>query len=425
MKYYLFFNYFSMITEILKEKIIKRPYYNDLFKKYLDTNIIKVITWMRRVWKSYLLKFLIQDIIINDFTIQKNIFYINKEDLEFDYIKDYNDLYVEFKKFIQNIETNKKIFVWIDEIQEIYWWEKFINSILSTYRENIDIFITWSNANMLSTELSTLITWRYIELEVYPLSYSEYSIFSLKEKSRDLFLEYIKYWWLPWIFWVNKDEKIVFDYLKWIYSTILLKDIVYSFWLRNIDFFENLYKYIFSNVWNIFSAKSISDYLKSQKINISTETVLNYLDYWLKVYMLELIKSVDPDTKKYFEIYNKYYVWDLWLRNSLVWFNFKKDIWKILENYVFLELKRNSYNIKIWRFQNWKEIDFIAEKNWIIKYFQVCYLLWSEDTISREYSPLENIKDNWEKYVVSFDEIDFWISDGIKHIKIYDLEKYI
>lgn len=411
-----------MIIEILNEKIIERPFYNNLLKKYLDSNVIKVITWMRRVWKSYLLKNLIQDIIKSEFTTQNNIFYINKEDLEFDYIRDYNDLYTEFKKFLKNLSEDKKIFIWIDEIQEISWWEKFINSILSTYQKKVEIFITWSNSNMLSSELSTLITWRYIEIEVYPLSYSEYSVFSQKNKSKELFLEYLKNWWLPWVFGVNRDDKIIFEYLKWIYSTILLKDIVASFWLRNIDFFENLYKYIFANVWNIFSAKSISDYLKSQKVKISPETVLNYLDYWLKVYMLDLVKSVDPDTKKYFEIYNKYYVWDLWLRNSLVWFDLKRDIWKLLENYVFLELKRNSYNVKIWRLGNGKEIDFIAEKNWFTKYFQVCYLLGWEETILREYSPLEEVNDNWEKYVISFDDIDFWVSKWIKHIKVFDLE---
>ncbi len=414
-----------MIAEILKEKILERSFYNNWLKKYLGSNVIKVITWMRRVWKSYLLKYLIQDIIKTDYTTKNNVFYINKEDLEFDFIRDYNDLYSEFKKFLQNIDTGKKIFIWIDEIQEIQWWEKFVNSILSIYQKNAEIFITWSNSNMLSSELSTLITGRYIEFEVYPLSYSEYSLFSQKTKSSELFLEYMKYWWLPWIFGVNFDDKIIFDYLKWIYSTILLKDIVANFWLRNIDFFENLYKYIFANVWNIFSAKSISDYLKSQKIKISPETVLNYLDYGLKVYMLELIKSVDPDTKKYFEIYNKYYVWDLGLRNSLVWFDIKRDIWKLIENYVFLELKRKWYSIKIWRLSNWKEIDFIAEKNWIIKYFQVCYLLGSEDIIAREYSSLEEIKDNWEKYVISFDDIDFWISNWIRHIKIYNLENIL
>ncbi|MDD3303152.1 MAG: ATP-binding protein [Candidatus Gracilibacteria bacterium] len=414
-----------MIAEILKEKIIKRPNYNKLLKNYLDSNVIKVITGMRRVGKSYLLKNLIQDIIKDDFTTKNNIFYINKEDLEFDYIRNYNDLYEVFKKFLENITHYKKIFIGIDEIQEISGWEKFVNSILGTYKEKVEIYITGSNSNMLSSELSTLITGRYIEIEVYPLSYSEFSIFSVKEKSKQLFLEYIKYGGLPGIFGVKKEEKIVFDYLKGIYSTILLKDIVSSFGLRNVYFFENLYKYIFANIGNIFSAKSISDYLKGQKVKISPETVLNYLDYGLKVYMLELVKSVDPDTKKYFEIYNKYYIGDLGLRNSLVGFDYKRDIGKILENYVFLELKRNGYSIKIGRLQNGKEIDFIAEKNGIIKYFQVCYMLGGEETIAREYSPLEEIKDNWEKYVVSFDNIDFGVSNGIKHIKIYDLENIL
>jgi len=414
-----------MIDEILNEKIIARPFYNDWLKKYLNSNVIKVVTWMRRVWKSYLLKYLIQDIVKDNFTNINNIFYINKEDLEFDYIKDYSDLNNKFKIFLSEIKPNNKIFVWIDEIQEIKWWEKFINSILSKHQTNIEIFITWSNSNMLSSELSTLITWRYIEFEVFPLSLNEYSFFANKQISKELFIEYLKYWGLPWIFFMNKDDKIIFNYLKGIYSTILLKDIVSYFWLRNIDFFENLYKYIFSNVWNIFSAKSISDYLKSQKIKISPETVLNYLDYWLKVYLLDLVKATNPDTKKYFEIYNKYYIWDLWLRNSLVWFDFKRDIWKLLENYVFLELKRYWYDIKIWRLSSGKEIDFIAEKNWITKYFQVCYLLGTEETINREYASLEEIKDNWEKYVVSFDDIDFWISQWIKHINIMKISEVL
>lgn len=411
-----------MIDEILIESIVKRDFYIDNIKNYLDSNIIKVLTWMRRVWKSFILKSIIQELITEKKIKKENIFYINKELLQFDFIQDYKDLDNEFQNFLKTISKNEKIFIWVDEIQEIKEWEKFINSCLAYYGNNIEIFITGSNSSMLSSELSTYLTWRYIEFEIFPLSLTEYSLFSKQNISKDLFLEYLKYWWLPWIFFMNKDDNIIFNYLKGIYSTILLKDIVKYFWLRNIDFFENLYKYVFSNIWNVVSAKSISDYLKHQKLNISTETILSYLSYWLKVYLLDIIKSVNPDTKRYFEIYNKYYVWDLWLRNSLVWFDFKRDIGKLLENYVFLELKRNGYNIKIWRLSSQKEVDFIAEKNWIIKYFQVCYLLGWEETIEREYSALEEINDNWEKYVVSFDDIDFWISKWIKHINILKLD---
>jgi len=410
------------IEKIINQKIITREEYIKTLKWHLNSQVIKVLTWMRRVWKSFMLKSLIKELLNDNLIIKKNIFYINKEDLEFDDIKDYKDLDNSFNIFLKKIDKNKTIFVWIDEIQEIKWWEKFINSVLSVYNNKIEIFITWSNSNMLSSDLSTLIAWRYIEFEIFPLSLKEYSLFSKKEITKNLFLEYLKYWWLPWIFFMNKDDLIIFNYLKSAYNTILIKDIIKYFWLRNIDFFEKLYKYILSNIWSIFSAKNISDYLKSQRIKISTETVLNYINYWLKVYVLNIVKAVEPETKKYFEIYNKYYIWDLWLRNALVWYNFARDIWKLIENYVFLELKRHWYEIKIWRLKSWKEIDFIAEKNWIKKYFQVCYLLWGEDTIKREYSSLKEISDNWEKYIVSFDDIDFWINEWIKHIHIMNLE---
>jgi len=414
-----------MIQEILKEKIIKRDFYLKNIEKYYSSPVVKVLTWMRRVGKSYILKSIIQEsVAIHAFDIN-NIFYINKEDLYYDSIKNYADLSVIFQDFLEHADISKNIFVGIDEIQEIIGWEKFINSILAKYGSTMEIFITWSNSNMLSGELSTLLTGRYIEFEIFPLSFDEYSLFSGEEKSRNLFLEHLKYGGLPGIFAMRQEEEVIFNYLSWIYSTIVLKDIVKYFWLRNLDFFENLYKYVFSNIGNIFSAKSISDYLKSQRVNISTETVLNYLWYGLKVYLIDMVRASDPETKKFFEIYNKYYIWDVWLRNSLVGFDIKKDIGKLLENYAYLEIKRHWYDIKIGRLQGWQEIDFIAEKNGITKYFQICYLLGGEETIAREYSSLEMISDNWEKYVVSFDEIDFGISKGIKHINIMQLSEIL
>lgn len=413
-----------MIDEILKQDIIIRKNYINNLNKYLDSNVIKVLTWMRRVWKSYILKTLIRELYNSQKINKKNFFYINKEDLEYDNIKDYNDLNKEFKKFLENT-TNWKIFVWIDEIQEIHDWERFINSILSVYQNNIEIFITWSNSNLLSSELSTLLTWRYIEFEIFPLCLEEYSLFSWEKISKELFMEYLKYGWLPWRFFMNKEDVVIFNYLKWIYSTIVLKDIVKYFWLRNIDFFENLYKYVFSNIWHVFSAKSISDYLKSQRVNISPETVLNYLDYWLKVYLLNLVKAENPITKKYFEIYNKYYVWDLWLRNAISGFNLSRDIWNLLENYAYLEFRRMWYEIKIWRLKDNEEVDFIIEKNGITKYFQISYLLSSEDTINREFWSLEKISDSWEKYVVTMDDVNFWVRNWIKHINVLNLNSVL
>lgn len=273
--------------------------------------------------------------------------------------------------------------------------------------------------------MATYLTWRYIEFTIFPLSFEEFCIFKKVEYSKKEFLEYLKFGWLPAIFKMQYDEDVIFPYLLWVYNTIVLKDIIQYHNIKNISFFKDLYKYTLSNIWNIVSWKSIKDYLKSQQIAIWNETVLNFLQYALETFILNKVYSVEPETKKYFEIYNKYYVWDLWLRNALVWYNFARDIWKLIENYVYLELRRNCYEIKIWRLKSWKEIDFIATKNWITKYFQVCYLLGSEDTIKREYSALEEISDNWEKYVLSFDDIDFGINNGIKHINVMKLAEVL
>jgi len=413
-----------VIQKILNENITERVFYINKIKKYLNTPLIKVLVGQRRVWKSSILKLIMQNLYNEKIILQENFFYINKELPSFDDIKTYEDLKNKFNIFLEN-KKEWRIFVWIDEIQEIIWWEKFVNWLLAEYQENIEIFITWSNSFLLSWELATYLTWRYIEFYVYPLSFDEFCKFKQEEKTRWNFIEYLKFWWLPAIFKMEFSQEVIYGYLLWVYNTIVLKDILQYHKIKNVVFFKDLYKYTLANIWNIISWKSIKDYLKSQNIAIWNETVLNFLQYAQETFILHKVYSVNPETKKYFEIYNKYYAWDLGLRNALVWFNLAKDIWKLIENYVFLELKRNGYDVKIWRLRSWKEIDFIVKKMGIIKYFQVCYLLNGEETIKREYSALEEISDNWEKYVVSFDEIDFWINNGIKHINVMDLQNVL
>lgn len=414
-----------MINEIMKEKIIMRDYYFNKISGFLETPIIKVLTWMRRVWKSSILKSIIQKF-VNEWKISpENVFYVNKELIDFDWIKDYHDLYDYFQRFLDTTNNESRIFIWVDEVQDIDWWERFINWCLAKYNSDVEIFVTWSNSTMLSSDLSTFLTWRYVEFQIFPLSFDEYSIFAGKEKDNELFLEYLKFWGLPGLFTIKSDDVNIFNYLSDIYSTIIFKDVVKHFWVRNIDFLENLYKYTFSNIWNVVSAKNISDYLKSQNIKISTEVVLNYLSFWTKVFLLSQAKSENPETKKYFEIFNKYYGMDLWLRNAVVWYNPKKDMWKLIENYVYLQLMRLWYNVKIWRLKWWHEIDFVAEKHGNIKYFQVALSILDDNTRNREYRSLESIKDNWPKYVVTMDNMDFWISDGIQHIQVQNFEDLI
>jgi predicted AAA+ superfamily ATPase len=221
------------------------------------------------------------------------------------------------------------------------------------------------------------------------------------------------------------EEKTLFEYLLSVYVSIILKDIVQHQRIQNVSFFQDLYRYTMTNIGNIISAKSIRDYLTAQRLTISTDTVINFLHYGTETFLLNKVKSVHPNTKQYFEIFNKYYAGDLGLRNAIVGYGFDKDMRKLMENYVFLELKRNGYEVKIGRLANEKEIDFIAEKQGIIKYFQVCYLLDTQETIDREYGVFAEINDNWEKYVVSFDERDMGIKEGIKRVSVMELSKVL
>ncbi len=405
-------------------KIIKRNRYLTKIAKYYNKPLIKVITWMRRCWKSCFLKSIFDDLIEKELYLDNEIFYINKELLKFDFISDYRELnnyFLDWKK--ENNITNKFVIA-IDEIQFIDWWEKFINSILSEYEEKVDIFITWSNSNLLSSELSTYISWRYIEFHIYPLSFNEYKLFSIKKSDKNLFLDYIKYWGLPWIFNLNWEEEVINDYLKWVYNTIFVKDILNFNKIKNSAFFERLYFYLFKNISVLFSAKKIKDYIYSQKITTSVDTIINYINLWLKTYLIYETNRFDIKWKKIFQVNNKYYAWDIWLRNALVWFSFKDDIWNILENIVYLELKARWYDVQVWVLWD-KEIDFIATKNGNIKYFQVTYLLSSEKVREREFWNLLQINDNWDKYVLSMDEVFETRNDWVIHKNIIEwlLEK--
>jgi len=401
-----------------KQKYIKREFYLKQIKKYISSPLVKVITGMRRVGKSFVMKMILDFLVTDQWYNQNQIFYINKELLEFDFIKDYNDLNKHFLEWKVNNIKNEKIIISIDEIQEIQWREKFINSILAEYWEMIDIYITWSNANLLSSKLSTYIAGRYIEFVIYPLNFEEYSIFAGKKPDYDLFLEYIKYWWLPGIFNL-KDQDTIYDYLKWVYDTIFVKDILNYNSIKSNTFFEQLYEYIFKNIWSVFTANSIADYLKSQKIDIWVQTVLNYLSYWQASFIIHNAKRYNIRGKKTFQIYDKFFTNDIWLRNAKVGFNFATDIGLVLENIVYNELIRRWNKVLIWR-RNDLEVDFVAEKNWNYEYYQVCYILNNEKTTDREFRSLLAIQDNRPKYVISMDQIFPTKNSWIQHINIID-----
>jgi len=412
-----------MVKQILQENLKTRAFYLSQLEEWSWKPLVKVIVGARRVGKSSLLEQLIQEFVREKRYSENEIFYMNKEFPEYDWVKTYEDL---TKLILDFLENKEKAMIAIDEIQEIQYREKTINGILSKYQKKVDIYITGSNAHLLSGEYATYLTWRYITISVYPLTFEEYCLFYGKNPDQQTFLEFMERGWLPGVSLLGDSKKTIFQYLNAVYTTIIEKDIEPRFKINKKDFFQNLYKYIFLNVGNVFSAKKITDYLKNEKISISVDTVLDYLSYGEDAFLLHKVHSQDISTKKLFSIYNKYYIGDLGMRNSIVGFLYQRDIGALLENYVFLLLKKHGYNVHIWRFQNNKEVDFIAEKYGKIKYFQVATVIMDDMTREREYSALEQIHDSWEKYVVSMDQFDFWVSEtGIQHIQIQNLEKYL
>ena len=340
---------------------------------------------------------------------------MQKESLEFEYISTEMDLYKEIKGKFNKI--GKKIYLVVDEVQEIAKWEK---GIVSLFTENMaDIYISGSNARLLSSELATLITGRYLEFHIYGLSFSEFLLFKNKTEPKEAeFFEYIRYGGFPGIHHSILDDEVVYQYISSLFDSIILKDVVRRYNIRNIALLEKIINFIFDNIGNVFSGKRVADFLKKERRSISVETIYNYIKYLESPYAIHRVPRFDLKGKRYLEAQEKYYLGDIGLRHALLGFR-EGDISAILENIVYLELKRRGFNIFIGKYDN-KEIDFVAEKDNYRCYIQVCYLLESERTIEREFSILKKIKDNYPKYVLSMDR--FWGNDvdGIDRIRIID-----
>ena len=393
------------------KKYIKRGRYLNKLIPFVKKDIIKVIVGQRRVGKSYLL-YQIMDLIKKG-DKNANLIYINKELHEFKEIKDSKTLlqYIE-KKANKRQKIN---YVFIDEIQDIDEFEKALRSLNAS--GEYDIYCTGSNANLLSGELATFLSGRYIEIPVYGLSYIEFLTFHKLEENNDSFLKFIKYGGLPYLKNLELEDQIVYDYLKNVYNTILLKDVVARYNIRNVSFLENLVEYLSDNTGSLVSSKKISDFLKSQKINISPNIVIDYLSYLTKSFFVYKVSRSLIQGKKIFVTNDKYYFEDMGLRNSVIGYR-QMDINKILENIVFLHLKYLGFKITIGQLKE-KEIDFVCEKRNKIIYIQVAYII-NEKNKEREFENLLMIPDNYEKIVVSMDELidSKYEYKGIKHMSI-------
>ncbi|MBU1696757.1 MAG: ATP-binding protein [Proteobacteria bacterium] len=395
-------------------KIIPRNDYLNKIKPYVGQNIIKVLTGQRRTGKSYLMKQIREMLEIAE--PNTNIIFIDKEKLEFDDLKDYRDLY---RYIIQKTDKTCKNVVMIDEVQEIESFEKTLRDLNENPR--YDIFCTGSNATLLSGELSTFLAGRYVEIRVSSLSYKEFLFFHKLDHSMDAFGQYVKFGGMPYLIHLPLEEEIVFDYLKSIYNSIILKDVVARHNIRNVNFLDRLVLFLADNTGSMLAAKNISDFLKSQKVSISVNTVMNYLKFLSDSFFINKISRYDIIGKKIFEINEKYYFEDTGLRNAIVGFQ-QKDMGKILENIVYKHLKFKGYDVYVGKHKD-MEIDFLARKSGEILYVQVAYLLSNQQTIDREFGNLLKLKDNFRKIVVSMDEFAQGNVKGIEHLHILDFLK--
>ena len=395
------------------EETLIRPIYEKKLVPFIDKDIIKVLVGQRRVGKSYLL-FQVIRLIQNKFDAP-NILYINMEITDFNFIKGYQEL-IDYAQ--TNHSPKKKNFIFIDEIQDIPSFEKALRHFQSEGKW--DIYCTGSNSKMLSGELATYLSGRYIQIKVYSLSYLEFLQFHQLQDTPDSFMKYAKFGGLPYLKNLSLQDRIVFDYLKSIYHAILFKDVVARFDIRNAALLERLSLYVADNIGNIVSAQKISQFLKSQHQQVSTNIILNYLQYLVNAFFIFKVSRYDLKGKKILEVGEKYYMENIGIRNALR--NYRQnDIGQVMENLVFNHLKIWEYEVTIGKLYD-KKIDFVCKKDGKTLYVQVCLSLAEETTRKHEYGNLEAIKDNYRKIVITGDE---YLTEDVRGIETWNIRKFL
>ncbi|MDR0516199.1 MAG: ATP-binding protein [Fibromonadaceae bacterium] len=385
---------------------------------FIDKPFIKVITGIRRCGKSSILLLLAKRLKKMGISNERLIF-INFEDLDYAGLNDYKKLYAFIKG---KMKTKMKYYVFLDEIQEVQNWEKTVNSLLQG--KNADIYITGSNSKLLSSELSTYIAGRYVEFQIKPLSFAEFREFNGKNSVENDFKSYLRKGGFPSVniypYSETEIHRIVYD----IYNSAILRDVVQRNNIRNVELLDRISKFIFDNLGNLFSAKKIADYFKSQNRSVDIETIYNYLNALEQAFVIKKIQRFDIKGKEILKTQEKYFVSDHSIVYSIMGYK-DRFISGVLENVLMQEMERRGYRVFVGKLNN-AEIDFVGEKQNKKIYLQVCYQLNSQSTIKREFSPLELIRDNHPKFVVSMDSFFKDSINGIEHKFIGDflLEKW-
>ena len=396
--------------------MIIRENYLSKIRPFYDVDLIKVITGIRRCGKSVILTQIIDEIKKNNNS--KNIIYINFESKEYSFIKNDDDLYSYIKK---NIKKNIKNYLFFDEIQNVERWEIAINSFKTDYKENVSIFITGSNSDLLSGELATHIAGRYVSFRILPFSFEEVCILkNCKNKNKyeleEIFNDYLNWGGMPQRF-IFDNEMQVRTYLTDVYNSIVIKDIVERFKINDIDLFNRIIEFVLSTPAQIFSAEKLSKYFESDNRGVTKNTLYNYLEYTSKAFLINKVDRYDLRGKRILNGKCKYYLTDLGIGQIMNTLK-REQMGAYLENIVYNELVFRGYDVKIGTLEN-GEVDFIASKDNKKEYYQVAYILSDDKVTEREFGVYNNITDNYPKYVITMDKFDF-SQDGIIHKNIID-----
>lgn len=396
--------------------MIERPLYLDKIMPFVDTPFVKILTGVRRCGKSTILKMIIKKIKEEKNVDDEQILNYRFDSMEYEDMTT-KELYLELKS---KILQSKKTYLFLDEIQEIEGWEKVVNTLASDF--DVDIYITGSNSRMMSSEISTYLTGRYITFHIYTLSFEEYLMFkksytTLKDLKQE-FSQYVRLGGFPATHLQDYSQDEVYTIVKDIYNSTIFSDIVRRNQVKKIDQLERVVKYTFNNIGNTFSAKSISNYFKSEQRTIDNETVYSYLEKLQKAYILHKCSRYDLQGKDILKTQEKFYLADVSLRYSVLGYTVD-SVAASLENIVYLELKRRGYDVYIGKIKD-KEIDFVATKQNEKIYVQVTQEIKSEKTQKREYEQLLEIRDNYPKYVVMADNFAGGNYEGIKTMNIVD-----
>lgn len=396
--------------------MIKRESYMRRIRPFINGELVKVMTGIRRSGKSVMLELVKQELLEMGVRAEQFIS-INFEDMRYLHLCTAQVLHQEILTRAEGIEG--KVYLFFDEIQEVKDWEKCVNSLRVAL--DCDIYITGSNAKLLSGELATYLGGRYVEFVIYPFSFAEflelYRPTTPQATVQQCFQQYLLFGGMPYLSRLNYQEEPVRQYLSDLYDSVQLKDIIKRNKVRDVDLLERILAYVMANVGTTFSAGSLTKFFKSEQRSVSPETVLNYIRYCCDAYLFYQVKRQDLQGKQILATSEKYYIADHGIREAVFGGNMR-DINLVLENIVFLELLRRGYTVTVGKAGE-REVDFVCDKRGEKLYVQVTYLLASEETVAREFGVYDSIRDNFPKYVVSMDELDLSRS-GIKHRNIRD-----